>query len=246
MTGKSMAVSIRKELDLRYWLHLPKGYATAAAKIRSYPLIIFLHGAGERGEDLEKVTIHGIPRLIKEGSDVLSEYEFILACPQCPQEYWWDTMVDLGFLDGFVEGCMKGLRVDTSRIYLTGLSMGGYGTWALARRNPRAFAAIAPICGGTQADDGLAAIKDMPIWAFHGAKDDVVRLSGSADAVNKIYGLGGGDKVRLTVYPDADHDSWSMTYSHPRLYEWMFSQVNPSFSMGPASDQGQSAGKGDA
>jgi predicted peptidase len=108
-------------------------------------------------------------------------------------------------------------NVDTERIYLTGLSMGGYGTWTLAAAYPQRFAAIAPICGGGErymADK----FKNVPVWAFHGAKDNVVPPVKSEEMVNAINARGGN--ARLTVYPDAAHDSWTATYDNPELYDW--------------------------
>ncbi len=107
--------------------------------------------------------------------------------------------------------------MDTERIYLTGLSMGGYGTWALAAKYPERFAAIVPICGGGKRFMARS-LKDIPVWAFHGAKDNVVPLKESVKMVNAVKALGGN--ARLTVYPDAGHDSWTETYRNKELYSW--------------------------
>src|SRR5690606_30438043 len=124
-------------------------------------------------------------------------------------------------LSAFVDHLLAELPVDTDRVYLTGLSLGGFGTWDLALRRPEVFAAIAPICGHGK-PLRAAKLKDMPIWAFHGAKDPVVSLKGMAEMINALYASGGNP--RFTIYPDAEHDSWTETYSNPQFYQWLLSQ----------------------
>jgi predicted peptidase len=144
-----------------YLLYLPKDYEKQA----SWPLVMFLHGAGERGDDLELVKVHGPPKLIKQGK----EFPFIVISPQCPKDKWWEPVELTALLDDVI----KKHKVDQDRIYITGLSMGGFGTWRLAAFIPKRIAAIAPICGGGDAIS-VRAIKHIPTWAFHGAKDEVV------------------------------------------------------------------------
>jgi len=175
-------------------------------------LILFLHGAGERGSDLKKVKIHGPPKIVSQGKDL----PFIIVSPQCPQESWWPKEIET--LTALLDDIEARYNVDTDRVYLTGLSMGGFGSWALANDQPDLFAAVVPICGGIEpffADN----LKDVPIWAFHGAKDTTVPLSQSSDIVEAIKKLGGDAK--LTVYPEAGHDSWTETYDNPELYDWL-------------------------
>lgn len=112
-------------------------------------------------------------------------------------------------------------RVDAQKIYVTGLSMGGYGTWELAKKYPDRFAAAAPICGGGSIK-GIERLKDVPVWAFHGEKDDVVPLDEGEKMVQALQDVGGN--VKLTVYPDAAHDSWTDTYRNPDLYTWLLQQ----------------------
>ena len=145
--------------------------------------------------------------------------------PQCPEDERWSDEVILGLLDELISK----YRVDTNRIYLTGLSMGGFGTWSLGTRHPERFAAIAPICGGGEVIDVLLstktkaeALKSLGVWAFHGAKDPVVALAESERMVAALKRAGATD-VRLTVYPEAGHDSWTATYEDPKLYEWFLS-----------------------
>ncbi|MBN2138059.1 MAG: prolyl oligopeptidase family serine peptidase [Sedimentisphaerales bacterium] len=201
--------TITKQLGIDYLLYLPKGYGE---KEQEWPLMMFLHGAGERGDDLNKVKVHGPPKLAEGGKDL----GFIIVSPQCPRDDWWTekTEVLINLLDEIEER----YDVDASRVYLTGLSMGGYGTWTLGSAYPERFAAIVPICGGGKRFSGWR-LKDVPVWAFHGGKDNVVPLSESEDMVKAVKQAGGDAK--LTVYPDAGHDSWTATYDDPALYEWL-------------------------
>ena len=211
-----LETKLTRPVSVSYLLYLPKAYDAKAAK--KWPLILFLHGAGERGADLAKVAIHGPPKLVKQKQ----EFEFIIVSPQCPTGQHWDNEAMLALLDDVIASH----KVDTSRVYLTGLSMGGYGTWSLGLAHPERFAAIAPICGGGDPIAALlpnlktqAALKSLPIWVFHGAKDPVVRLSESERMVEAVKRAGCKD-VQLTVYPEAQHDSWTESYANPKLYEW--------------------------
>jgi len=200
--------------ETKYLLYLPEGYSEA----EKYPLLVFLHGAGERGNDLELVKIHGPPKLIETGRD----FPFIIVSPQVPLDEWWspDTVVWL------TEEIMEKYNVDTERVYLTGLSMGGFGTWRTVTKYPEMYAAIAPICGG--GDPAKAhRIKDIPIWVFHGAKDDIVPLKRSEEMYEALKEYG---KIEFTVYPEANHDSWTETYEKPKLYEWLLSHKRESSS----------------
>jgi predicted peptidase len=145
-------------------------------------------------------------------------FDFIIVSPQCPNDIWWPEQTDV--LISLFDDIETKYRVDTDRIYLTGLSMGGFGTWSLTERYPQRFAAIAPICGG---GERYAAnrLKDVPVWAFHGAKDNVVPVARSQEMVDAVKKAGGDAK--LTIYPEAEHDSWTQTYDNPQLYEWLLS-----------------------
>jgi len=201
--------TIQKTLSLEYLLYLPPTYDPVG---EPWPLLLFLHGAGERGNDLELLKKHGPPRLIDRGETL----PFAVVSPQCPNDQWWDTEV----LMALVEETLTTHRIDPQRIYVTGLSMGGFGTWQLAIENPDRFAAIVPICGG-----GMSfltrRIVHVPTWVFHGAKDQTVPLNESQKMVDALKQHGGD--VRLTVYPDAQHDSWTETYDNPELYTWLLS-----------------------
>ena len=212
---------------LRYAAHLPEGYDSDTA--RRYPLILFLHGAGERGDNIELAGKHGVPDILKHTEDHLA----IVLWPQCPKGRWWgDYAYDLADL---LAAFQKEYRVDADRVYVTGLSMGGYGSWTLAAHFPDRFAAVAPICGGGDPRDA-ARLTDVPVWAFHGAKDGTVPLRRSEEMVEAIRAAG-GKRVSLTVYPEAGHNSWSATYADPRLYEWLFSNIRHGLKRNPPSTQ---------
>jgi predicted peptidase len=205
-------LNVRIPVQLKYLLYLPEGYDQK----ESWPLMLFLHGAGERGDDLELVKVHGPPKLIAAGK----HFPFIVVSPQCPKGKWWDPFVLSALLDDVVQHH----KVDQDRIYVTGLSMGGFGTWALAAYNRERFAAIAPICGG---GDTIRAkyITHIPTWTFHGALDKSVPLSRSEEMVAAIEKAGG--KPKLTVYPEAAHDSWTQTYENEELYAWLLQHQRP-------------------
>jgi predicted peptidase len=213
---RSITRKVTRTLTIQYLLFLPKDYAAKPA--RKWPLILFLHGAGERGRDLWLVTKHGPPKIVRDKPD----FPFIVVSPQCPEGHTWSNEVLLALLDEVLATC----AIDPARVYLTGLSMGGYGTWSLGLAHPERFAAIAPICGGGDVigillpgSDTAQALKTLPVWAFHGAKDNVVRLAESERMVSALKQLGVRE-VELTVYPDAGHDSWTETYDNPKLYDW--------------------------
>ncbi len=200
--------TITTTVSCDYLLFLPEDYGK---KRQRWPLMVFLHGAGERGSVLNKVKAHGPPKIVKNRKD----FPFIVVSPQCPEGDWWTEKVEV--LINLLDDIAARYKVDKKRIYLTGLSMGGYGTWALASAYPERFAAIAPICGGGSRIMSLR-LKDIPIWVFHGAKDRVVPLKESEEMVNAIRKRGGD--VKFTIYPEAGHDSWTESYKNQELYDW--------------------------
>lgn len=202
---------------VHYLLYLPEDYG--AAPQQEWPLILFLHGSEERGTNPMVLTLQGLPKILAQRPD----FPFIVVSPQCPPEQWWRSRTHI--LSALLEKIESRYSVDSKRIYVTGLSMGGYGTWALAHRYPQRFAAIAPVAGGYY--DGTAALpedicvlKDVPTWAFHGAMDNVVLPSESERMVNALKAC--GSAVRFTLYPEAGHvESWELAYDDPELYEWL-------------------------
>lgn len=220
-TAKKFSKEITRDVGCQYLISLPKNYD--AKRTNGFPLILFLHGAGERGTDVWQASVHGPSKYAAQHP----EFPFILVTPQCPPAKVWSNEVLLSLLD---EVIAKN-NVDQKRIYLTGLSMGGYGAWNLGLAHPETFAALAPICGGGERIEILLAMRgydgpvkaeamrSLPVWAFHGAKDPVVPLDESERMVNALKEFKGAE-VKLTVYPEAQHDSWTETYNNPELYEW--------------------------
>ena len=194
---------------LSYLIYLPIGYETNRKR---YPLLLFLHGAGERGSDLEMVKLHGPPKEIANGRDL----PFIVIAPQCPAFCSWDPFS----LTGLLNDIEKRYRVDRSREYVTGLSLGGYGTYMLAAYNPGRFAAVAPICGG--ADPANAPqFKNCPVWAIHGDKDSVVPIQGHRKMVRALRSE--GFDVKFTIVKGGGHDVWTDAYVGEDLYVWLLS-----------------------
>ncbi len=216
-TARQFKFRQTQRINVNYLLFLPRGYDANSRK--RWPLILFLHGAGERGTNIWKVATHGPPKNINRQPD----FPFIVVSPQCPQGRTWANDQLLALL----EEITREYAVDTNRVYLTGLSMGGYGTWNLGLAYPEKFAAIVPICGGGQSitpmlssRDKTRALKTLGVWAFHGAKDPVVPVEESRRMVSLLEKIG-VPEVKLTVYPEAGHDSWTETYNNPELYEWL-------------------------
>ncbi len=194
----------------KYLLHLPENYEYSKNK---WPLMLFLHGAGECGDNLEIVKKKGPTMLANKGK----EFPFLLLSPQCPVKQYWEN----DFLDKLLTDIIRQYRVDPNKIYLTGFSMGGFGTWNLAKKYPNRFAAIAPVCGG--ANPHIAEyIKHIPTWIFHGAKDRIIPVERSQEMASALKKLGA--KVKFTVYPFTEHDSWTETYNNEELYEWFIEQ----------------------
>lgn len=202
--------AIRSAGHLPYLLFQPDSAAPT-------PLVLFLHGAGERGDDLEKVRQHSLPRLL-EHNNPFTEAVTVIA-PQCPANSWWTLELDK--LELLLDAATSNYSIDTSRLYLTGLSMGGYGVWHLALKQPERFAALVPICGG-----GIPPLahklSNMPIWAFHGSEDKVVPLSASQKMVDAVNESGG--HAKLTVYDGVGHNSWNQAYGEAALYPWLLRQ----------------------
>ena len=196
--------------ETNYLLYLPDNYKSDTAT--KWPLLLFLHGGGESGNDIQKVKLHGPPKLADQGK----KFPFIIVSPQSEHGGW-----DSENLYRLIQSVKKNYRVDEQRIYLTGLSMGGYGTWSLAMKHPEEFAAIAPVCGGGDTADAWK-LRNLAVWCFHGAKDDVVPPSASENMVKATRRY--NPSVRFTLYPDANHNSWDAAYSNDSLYQWMLSQ----------------------
>lgn len=203
MGGARVSVMPYPYMDFR-----PAGYEDNPET--RYPLLLYLHGAGERGTDFKGVLRHG-PHKFLSGHP---EFQFITIGPQCAPGDYWEADDVLAVLDDV----QSRFRIDPKRVYLTGLSMGGFGTFETAIRAPHRFAALAPICGGGDPRQAHL-IRKIPTWVFHGAKDDIVPIRYSEIMVEALRAIGGD--VRFTVYPEARHDSWTETYNNPELYTWL-------------------------
>ena len=204
---KQFDKEITIKLKLDYLLYLPVGYGKTE---KSWPLVLFLHGMGDRFDRLKRA---GLPRQIEQKK----EAAFIMVTPQAAGRGW-----DVPSLNALLDEMVTKYQVDKDRIYVTGLSMGGFGTWSLAAAYPERFAAIAPICGGGNPADARK-LKDLPIWVFHGAKDQTVPASRS-EAMVKALKDAGAERVKFTLYPEAGHDSWTETYNNPEFWTWLLKQ----------------------
>lgn len=196
-------------IEEQYLKYLPEQYEDDLEK--KWPLLIFLHGSGERGVDLEKVKVHGPPMLVDKGK----QFPFIIISPQA--KIAWDEDLLYQMITDFIAKN----RVDRDRVYLTGLSLGGHGTWNLAQKHPEMFAAIAPICGWGNVKEAWK-LRHMPVWCFHGELDQVVPLSDSSNMINALKPI--NPNVKFTIYPETYHDSWRQAYNDPQLYEWLLKQ----------------------
>lgn len=216
MSTSEMQPGVQHEMTsavgLRYLLFVPEAYRQDPGQ--RWPLILFLHGGGERGDDLTLVKKHGIPKRVEHQPD----FPFVVVSPQCPTDQRWQPTVLTALLDEIE----RDNAVDAQRIYVTGLSLGGEGTWMLAAAQPHRFAAIAPVCGRGEPRHA-ATMAHLPVWAFHGAQDTVVPVHHTEEMVAALRGV--GNIPRMTIYPNAGHDSWTETYDNPDLYAWFLSQA---------------------
>lgn len=198
---------------LQYMLHYPKDFAPD----RVFPVILYLHGSGTRGKTPEQVT--QTPVFVETAK--LANFPFLFVTPMCPvDQTWFDFMPDLKALVAEISSLPY---ADTNRFYGMGASMGSYGIWQLAMSIPEVFAAILPICGGGMYWNAKRLI-NVPVWAFHGAKDKTVFCEESqkmVDAVNKH-----GGNAKLTIYPDNFHNAWSDTYANQEVFDWLLAQTN--------------------
>lgn len=197
---------------LKYLVRYPAGHKAGD----KHPTILFLHGAGTRGDDLEMIRANSFFRITGEYED----FPFVCVAPQCRcVDTWYDYWETL---KAFVKDILASDYCDEHRFYVIGNSMGGYATWQMGISMPEVIAAIAPICGGGVAWN-TGRLKDVPVWAFHGAKDPAVNIAESIRMVDGVNKRGGNAK--LTVYPDVQHDCWLNAYADPALFEWFLSHT---------------------
>ncbi len=193
---------------MNYLVRLPSGYNVKKRIL--YPAIFFLHGAHERGNNLDLIKKVGPPSYAEQQK----RFPFIVIAPQCPDFSRW---ADLDLMQ-LMENSIKKYNIDRKKIYLTGFSMGGYGAWNLAIEHPDFFAAIAPVCGGGYAQKSDR-IKDLPVWVFHGDSDEIIPIEKSKEMVAALNAAG-NKQVKFTIYKNTGHDSWTPTYNNPELYRW--------------------------
>ncbi len=235
--GKQLPQSLKVHIDskptsgdvtLRYLLFTPKDYKADGKK---WPMMLFLHGIGEcSNDDISRVKIHGPAHMVESRPD----FPFVVVTPQLPpppgyvegKKYTPEQVVALAGnawkseeLIQLIDHVAAKMNIDADRIYVTGLSMGGFGTWRLVATHPERFAAAVPICGGGEPEKMAAALSRVPIWAFHGAKDPVVPVALSRQMVDAVKRAGGD--VKLTIYPEAQHNSWKETYDNQEVYNWL-------------------------
>ncbi len=197
---------------LTYVLQYPRNYD----ETKAYPVLIFMHGAGTRGNDINKLLTNPFFEI----TEALPSFPFIVAAPLCEENTWNDVY---GSVLEFIDEIYNRPDTDKSRFFAIGASMGGYAVWQMAMSRPSLFSAIIPICGGGMYWNA-GRIKHIPVWAFHGDSDDVVFTEESIKMINRINSLGGNAK--LTVYENCFHDAWSATYKNPEVFDWLLSQKN--------------------
>jgi predicted peptidase len=201
---------------MEYLVYAPKDFEAGGAK--KFPLMLFLHGRGESRGGIQRVAAWGPPQMVARGEHL----PFVIVSPQCPPEDWWSSEKQQNYLTEFLDYYTSMPEIDGDRIYLTGLSMGGYGSWALAARHPDRFAAVVPICGAGEVKNAEQ-LKNLPIWVFHGDQDFVIPIEKSTEMVESIRAAG-STKIRFITLEHIGHNSWSAAYGTPELYEWMLRQ----------------------
>ncbi len=218
---------------LPYRLMKPEGWAGDGTT--KFPLVIFLHGIGERGTDNAKQLRNGVEVFAQE--ETRKKHPCFFVAPQCPPDQLWVNLSPYGTRNNLkqadqptqptamvldlIDNLCREFSIDQRRIYLTGLSQGGYGTWDLICRQPNLFAAAIPVCGGGDPSQARKLVS-LPIWAFHGGADSVVPPERSRDMIDAITKAGG--RPKYTEYPNVGHDSWTATYRNPEVLDWLFSQ----------------------
>jgi predicted peptidase len=196
---------------------------------KKYPVVLFLHGAGERGDDNKVQLVHGMKDFAAD--EMRKKHPAFVIAPQCPKNEWWTKRNDeaadkpaddpLGLSVQLIEDLKKKYSIDADRIYITGLSMGGYGSWEALKRMPDYFAAAIPICGAGD-PKAVEKFKNVPVWVFHGDKDGAVKVERSQEMVEALKSAGASPKY--TEYPGVGHDSWTATYKNPEVTDWLFEQ----------------------
>lgn len=211
-------VEVRDSKGFNYLLFMP---SNKEEEINGkLPLIIFLHGIGELGNDLQILKREGLPKIL----DGDTSFPFIVISPQCPSstEWYYTNENNISKMKDMIEDAIERYPIDPDRIYLTGLSMGGIGTWYFLVNLPQYFAAAAPIAFRSDGWSPCSA-KDIPIWGFHGSSDSVIPLSKAQSLVDQFRNCGGS--IEFTIYENVGHDSWTRTYNNRNLYSWFLNNI---------------------
>ncbi|MBQ2941978.1 MAG: prolyl oligopeptidase family serine peptidase [Clostridia bacterium] len=202
-------MAVKEYKKLKYVIEYPLGYEEG----KHYPVLLHIHGAGGRGNDISIIENHFVLRILREKK----ESRFIVVSPQCYADTWFEIFEQLIEFTAFIR---DESYTDKERFYLAGSSMGGYTTWQMAMTRPEWFAAIIPVCGGGMYWNA-ARLKNVPVWAHHGLLDPVVKVEESIKMVNAVNAAGGNAK--LSVYEKVQHNSWENAFSNEDVYEWMLS-----------------------
>ena len=216
LSSEQFDAHLKRSVHLKHLMYTPESSPPA----EGYPLILSLHGAGQRGDNLDLLEDHGLLKYVNATPD----FPYLVCTPQCPESDSWILYLDdlLLLLDEIVEK----YPVDPRRVILMGLSMGANGTWLLACKAPQKFAAVVPVCGWgdwlLDFPDRVSAMKSVPVWAFHGEEDDVIPVEESRKMIDALNACGG--EAELTTYPDIAHESWDLAFAEKKLYTWLRSK----------------------
>lgn len=202
---------VKDKVKYDYLVYLPKNYSSETKK---YPLLIYLHGGSQKGNDLNKLKTYGLPYLIEKGQN----FDFIIASPQCPENKYWSTE---NWFESLYSDLIMRYRIDTDRVYCTGISMGGYGTYIVALDFPDKFAAIVPLCGGINDSDTsrVCNLRNIPIWTFHGTADDKILIGETERIVSGLKKCKG--KIKFTKLQNKGHGIEYLYETNPQIYKWL-------------------------
>lgn len=209
---KTFNRKVEKAFSGNYLVYLPDDYSPESKQ--QWPVLLYLHSYDARGEDLQKVKQEGLPFILRSGTKL----PFVVIAPQCPTDDWWDSRWSVENVNAFLDEVLETYRVDATRVYLTGWSMGGAGSWRLSSDYASRFAAVVPLCGRSQLRY-VPSLQATPVWAFHGEKDTIVTASESQKMIDALQKIGGNAK--LSILPEAGHEIWHQVYNDPQLYEWL-------------------------